>query len=535
MKRVKVFISSVQSEFAKEREMLCHYIRTDALLGKFFEPFIFEEVPANELSANHVYLKEVELCDIYLGLLGNQYGYEDEQGISPTEREYDLAAELHKSRLIFIKSIDEDARHPKEKAFIRKVEQDIVRKTFVDAEGLRTSVYASLVRYMEEKEYIRSRPFDLSYDSGATIEDLDEDKMRNFVYMARSKRNFPLPTDISPTALLSHMDLIDEKNRVSNAAILLFGKKPQKYFITSEVKCVQFYGNEVEKPMPAYQIYRGDVFELVDQATSFVMSRIDNWVGTREHGKSASVPTRPELPIDAVREAIVNAVCHRDYTSNASVQVMLFRNRLEISNPGQLPYGLTVKKLFGPHNSLPPNPQIAEPMYWAGYIEKLGTGTEDIIRKCKDYGLRTPEFYQEEDFRVVIWKAEDLERSKSDPKSLSGDPNSRKAEVNINNSKSGNNNRDLEHSQSDPNKQNTDPNKAKSDPNEQKVDPKDEKRLIELLKLDPSISRAKLSKQLGISERQIRKIIDSLRSKEKLYRENGNRGRWIVVGKGKKL
>ena len=152
------------------------------------------------------------------------------------------------------------------------------------------------------------------------------------------------------------------------------------------------------------RFYRGDVFELVDQATSFVMSRIDNWVGTREEGEKADIPTRPELPIDAVKEAIVNAVCHRDYTSNASVQIMLFRDRLEVWNPGTLPYGLTVQKLHGPHKSLPANPLLADPMYWNGYIEKVGTGTEDIINKCREYGLKTPEFYQEEDFRVVIWR-----------------------------------------------------------------------------------------------------------------------------------
>ena len=405
MQRIRIFISSVQSEFAEERAMLCHYIRTDALLGKFFEPFIFEEVPANEFPTSHVYLKEVEMCDIYLGLYGNLYGYEDEEGISPTEREYDLAAKLHKSRLIFIMSIEEDRRHPKETALIRKVEMDIVRKTFVDIDGLRTSVYASLVRYLEEKEFIRWKPFDASCDNGATLDDLDEDKMRNFIYMARSKRNFPLPVETSPAALLAHLDLIDDNGRIANAALLLFGKKPQKYFITSEVKCVQFYGDAVEKPMPAYQIYRGDVFELVDQATSFVMSRIDNWTGTREEGDNAAVPTHPELPIDAVKEAIVNAVCHRDYTSNASVQVMLFRNRLEIWNPGSLPYGLTVQKLHGPHKSLPANPLLADPMYWNGYIEKVGTGTEDIINKCREYGLKAPEFHQEEDFRVVIWRA----------------------------------------------------------------------------------------------------------------------------------
>lgn len=137
MKRIRVFISSVQSEFSEERAMLSHYIRTDVLLGKFFEPFIFEEVPANEDSPQQVFLREVEMSDIYLGLYGNKYGYEDVEGISPTEREYDLAAEMHKTRLIFIKSIGEETRHPKESALIQKVERDIVRKTFVDIDGLR--------------------------------------------------------------------------------------------------------------------------------------------------------------------------------------------------------------------------------------------------------------------------------------------------------------------------------------------------------------------------------------------------------------
>jgi len=483
MKRIKIFISSVQSEFAEERAMLCHYIRTDVLLGKFFEPFIFEEVPANEYPTSHVYLKEVELCDIYLGLYGNLYGYEDEEGISPTEREYDLAASLHKSRLIYIKSIGEEHRHPKETALIRKVERDIVRKTFVDIDGLRTSVYASLIRYLEEKEYIRWRPFDASNDNGATLEDLDEDKMKNFIHMARTKRNFPLPVETSPVSLLTHLDLIDYKGRLANAAVLLFGKKPQKYFITSEVKCVQFYGNVVEKPMPAYQIYRGDVFELVDQATSFVMSRINNWVGTRAEGEKADIPTRPELPIDAVKEAIVNAICHRDYTSNASVQVMLFRDRLEVWNPGTLPYGLTVQKLHGPHKSLPANPLLADPMYWNGYIEKVGTGTEDIINKCREYGLKTPEFYQEEDFRVVLWRTHNKE---------------------------------------------DDPTRSNDDPISFQRVPTDEEKLLELIKKTPSISRAELSRLLKISERQVRKITDLLREKGVLTRKGGNSGKWII-------
>ena len=100
MKKLKVFISSVQNEFAKERAELASYFRKDPLLGTFFNTFIFEEVPANTLSPGKVYLTEVKESDIYIGLLGKAYGYEDEMGVSPTEREYDQAKAEHIPRWI---------------------------------------------------------------------------------------------------------------------------------------------------------------------------------------------------------------------------------------------------------------------------------------------------------------------------------------------------------------------------------------------------------------------------------------------------
>ncbi|MCG2761383.1 MAG: hypothetical protein L6407_09245 [Candidatus Delongbacteria bacterium] len=78
---------------------------------------------------------------------------------------------------------------------------------------------------------------------------------------------------------------------------------------------------------------------MVDLAVAFVMSRIDLWVGTR--AESTSVPTKYEIPREVVKEAIVNAVAHRNYNSNSSVQVMLFRDRLEVWNSGSLPDELT--------------------------------------------------------------------------------------------------------------------------------------------------------------------------------------------------
>ena len=87
MKKLKVFISSVQNEFANERAELASYFRQDPLLGTFFEPFIFEEVPANTQSPGKVYWTEVKDSDIYIGILGASYGFEDEPGASPTARE----------------------------------------------------------------------------------------------------------------------------------------------------------------------------------------------------------------------------------------------------------------------------------------------------------------------------------------------------------------------------------------------------------------------------------------------------------------
>ena len=201
-----------------------------------------------------------------------------------------------------------------------------------------------------------------------------------------------LDENTPPAEVLAHLNLLDA-GQPTHAAVLLFGKQPQRFLITSEVKCMHFHGTEVSKPIPSYQIYRGTVFDLVDQATDFVMSKINRRVGTRALGPEA--PVTYELPGEAVGEAIVNAVAHRDYASNASVQVMLFSDRLEVWNPGELPPPLTVEKLRLPHASLPRNPLLADPLFLTRYVEKAGSGILDMISRCREAGLPAPEFRQD--------------------------------------------------------------------------------------------------------------------------------------------
>ncbi len=399
MTPIRIFISSVQKEFAAERAALRDYLRGDALMRRFFEPFLFEDVPAADRHADEVYLAEVQACDLYLGLFGDDYGYEDADGLSPTEREFELATTLHKPRLIFVKGEKDDAKHPKMQALIRLAGSELIRRRFASSAELVSAVYAALVQVLEDRELIRTGPFDGAACPNATIADLDEEKMRRFIQEARRARGFPLREDASSEELLIHLNLLDDVRPV-NAAVLLFGRKPQRFLLSSEVKCAHYHGLEPAKPIPSYQVYKGTSFDVVDQAVDFVLSKINLSVGTRV--ASTQAPVTYEIPPEVVSEAIVNAVAHRDYTSHGSVQVMLFADRLEVWNPGALPPSLTLAKLRQPHGSVPANPLLAEPLYLAKYIERMGTGIGDMIRRCREAGLPEPSFAVSDGFVVTI-------------------------------------------------------------------------------------------------------------------------------------
>ena len=402
--KYRIFISSVQSEFAKERKALAKYIREDALLGDFFEVFLFEEAPARNRSAQAVYLDEVEKCDVYLGLFGAKYGSQDAQGISPTEREYDHATELNKTRLAFVKSVSR--REKSEDAFVRgKIDAELSRCAFADYEQLRKGVYKALVNLLRECDRISTAPFDQSFSRRVEMDDLDETKFVDYVQLVADAGKVTFPKRISNADVLVRLGLMDMRTKkIANGAIPLFAKRPDAVNPAWEIRCIQYYGTRVVKPIPSLHTYHGTVFELVDQAVDFVMGRVDFAVGAHD-GENAAAPTRSEFPRDAIREAIVNAVCHRDYTSNACVQVMLFRDRLEIINPGPLPQGISVEDLYRTHDSVPRNSLIARAMSWTSYVEKSGSGTGVIIDKCTEHGLARPEFDPTSGFfKTIIWR-----------------------------------------------------------------------------------------------------------------------------------
>ena len=399
----KIFISSVQKEFAQVRRDLKAFLLGDAVLHRFVsEVFLFEDLPAKDRRADEVYLEEVERCDIYLGLFGYEYGYEDENGVSPTEHEYDHATRHKKTRLIYVWGTDEKQRAPKMRRLVGKASGQLIRRRVEDASGLTAEVYASLVDHLDGLGALRIPPFDTSACDGATLATLSRERIDWFLQSARRERGFPLKLKTETKALLTHLNLLDGA-KPTNAAMLLFGTKPQRFHRTAETQCIHCHGTRYRRPFASLQVYGGDLFEQADQARDFVLGKINRSVGTRAASNIA--PATYELPPDAIGEAIINAIAHRDYYSNASVEVRLFADRLEVWNPGRLPGSLTLEGLRHDHASIPNNPLIAESLYLTRYIERVGSGTQTMIELCREAGLPEPDFELRQGFFVAtLWR-----------------------------------------------------------------------------------------------------------------------------------
>ncbi len=401
--RLRIFISSVQKEFAQIRRDLKAFLLGDAVLRRFVsEVFLFEEMPAKDRRADHVYLEEVERCDIYLGLFGYEYGNEDRQGLSATEREYNQATQLGKTRLMYVWGADENKRATKMKSLVRRVGNELIRRRVEDVSALTTEVYASLVDYLDGIGALRVSPFDTSACDGAGLKDLSRKRIDWFLESARRERGFPLKANTATKALLTHLNLLDN-GKPTNAAMLLFGMNPQGFHRTAETKCIHCHATEYRRPFASLQVYGGDLFEQADQARDFVLAKITRAVGTRAASNIA--PATYELPPDAIGEAIINAIAHRDYHSNAAVEVRLFADRLEVWNPGGLPGSLTLEGLRHDHASIPNNPLVAESLYLTRYIERVGSGTQAMIELCREAGLPEPDFELRQGFFVLtLWR-----------------------------------------------------------------------------------------------------------------------------------
>ena len=231
--------------------------------------------------------------------------------------------------------------------------------------------------------------FDSQICKEATIKDIDKEKIKWFLKKVKAERNLNIDYSTSSVEALKRLNLLID-NKPTNAAILMFGKNPQRFFIQSEIRCARFKGIKAVKPFIDMKVINGSIYEQIDQAEKFILFNIKKaaWI---EPGKIER-QEKWEYPPDAIREAIINAIAHRDYNSSANVHISIFDDRVEIWNPGKLPPPLTPKDLKEEHKSIPVNPSLANLLFLIKYIERWGTGTNDIIKWCREEGLPEPIF-----------------------------------------------------------------------------------------------------------------------------------------------
>ncbi|MBU4338401.1 transcriptional regulator, partial [Patescibacteria group bacterium] len=175
--------------------------------------------------------------------------------------------------------------------------------------------------------------------------------------------------------------------KLTNAAILLFGKNPQKFFLQAETRCARFKGIEPIEFIDM-KVFGGNIISQRDDAIEFIKEHI------KLHMKIAGAERieKWEYPIEAIREAVTNAICHRDYEISSNIQIRIFDDRIEIWGCGLLPKPLTPEDLKKKHKSILRNPLIAKCFFLVKFIEEWGTGTNRIVEECLKHGLPEPLF-----------------------------------------------------------------------------------------------------------------------------------------------
>lgn len=223
----------------------------------------------------------------------------------------------------------------------------------------------------------------------AAISDSDvinSENIKNYILSSTNsgRRRF-LKTD-EPLEILEKLELVKE-NKPTWAAVLLFGKNPQSPLTQATVHCGRFKG---ETKIIDDRLISGTIIDQINEVMDFIRKNINvEFVFT---GK----PQRDEIwdyPLEALREAVINAICHRDYSEPSDIQIKIFDDSIHIWNPGGLPFDMTIDDLLDPvHSSKPRNKLIAQVFYDMALIERYGSGIQRMIADCVNAGLPEPVF-----------------------------------------------------------------------------------------------------------------------------------------------
>lgn len=198
--------------------------------------------------------------------------------------------------------------------------------------------------------------------------------------------------------LLENLQL-KENGFLKRAAILLFHPNPEKFVTGSFIKIGYF---ETDDDLKYQDEVHGNMFEQIEKTIDLLFTK---YIKALISYEGINRIETYEYPKEAVREALLNALAHKDYSGGVPIQISVYNDKIIFWNEGQLPENWTVKNLLEKHASRPYNPDIANALFRSGYIESWGRGTLKIIRECKQAGIPAPLFtYDSSDITIEFRK-----------------------------------------------------------------------------------------------------------------------------------
>ena len=274
---------------------------------------------------------------------------------------------------------------------------------------------------------------------------------------------------------------LSENNYLTRASVLLFHDTPDRFVTGAYVKIGYFKSDE---NLIFHDVISGNLFIQVEKTMDLLLTKYLK--ASIRYERIYRVEEYP-YPEPALREALINAVVHKDYSSGNPIQISVYDNKIMFWNEGQLPETWTIEKLKQKHSSIPYNPDIASTFFRAGMIEAWGRGTIKILDECKKKGLPEPVFkYDAPGFLIEFGnKAENQTESISTESSGKGS---------------------------------------------EKSSEKSSEKIFELIKENSQITISELADKLNISTRAIEKQINKLKKENKLKRSGGRKhGYWQII------
>jgi ATP-dependent DNA helicase RecG len=235
-----------------------------------------------------------------------------------------------------------------------------------------------------------SGEFETEVVPGARRSDLDDEVIAE--YLAKREERQRRRVAATPDELLHEIGAVDAHGQPTVAGMLLFGKNPQQFLPQAGLVFVKFIGTEPrgEGGLPGYgrrEEIGGPLARIIEGAWEVVWEEMH--VGAVVKGLERE--ERTEYPPFAVRECLVNAVCHRDYRlKGRRIEIRMFADRMEVISPGGLPGFITVDNLVEEHFSR--NPRLVAGLFQWGYIEELGLGIDRMIEEMTQAGHHPPQF-----------------------------------------------------------------------------------------------------------------------------------------------